>query len=126
MRGNPTVDFNGPEARSNEHNESKTDPNALLTRKGKGKEAKLSYNGLDFTLQVAGITSMFLALTHLNSPDTDLSFRWSIYESAVSRFADDFSRLDRRKLGDRDFSAAQSSGDLPWSVCRGVWRWLPE
>jgi transposase len=42
--GNPTVDFHG-EKRSNETHESKTDPEALLARKGKGKEAKLSYSG---------------------------------------------------------------------------------
>ena len=43
-RGNPTVNFRG-EKRSNETHESKTDPEALLARKGDGKEAKLSYNG---------------------------------------------------------------------------------
>jgi hypothetical protein len=42
--GNPTVDFHG-EKRSNETHESKTDADALLARKSKGKEAKLSYNG---------------------------------------------------------------------------------
>jgi IS5 family transposase len=42
--GNPTVDFHG-EKRSNQTNESTTDPDALLARKGNGKEAKLSYNG---------------------------------------------------------------------------------
>lgn len=42
--GNPTVDFRG-EKRSNQTNESTTDPDALLARKGNGKEAKLSYNG---------------------------------------------------------------------------------
>jgi transposase len=42
--GNPTVDFHG-QKRSNETHESKTDADALLARKGKGKEAKLSYNG---------------------------------------------------------------------------------
>jgi transposase len=42
--GNPTVDFHGQQ-RSNETHESKTDPDALLARKGNGKEAKLSYNG---------------------------------------------------------------------------------
>jgi hypothetical protein len=42
--GNATVDFHG-ERRSNETHESKTDPDAKLARKGKGKEAKLSYNG---------------------------------------------------------------------------------
>jgi len=42
--GNPTVDFHG-EKRSNQTHESTTDADALLARKGHGKEAKLSYNG---------------------------------------------------------------------------------
>jgi hypothetical protein len=42
--GNPTVDFHG-ETRANDTHESTTDPDALLARKGGGKEAKLSYNG---------------------------------------------------------------------------------
>jgi transposase len=42
--GNPTVNFRG-EKRSNETHASKTDPEALLARKGEGKESKLSYCG---------------------------------------------------------------------------------
>ena len=42
--GNPTVNFHG-EKRSNQTHESDTDPEALLARKGAGKEAKLSYSG---------------------------------------------------------------------------------
>ena len=42
--GNPSIDFHG-EKRSSQTHESTTDPDALLARKGKGKEAKLSYNG---------------------------------------------------------------------------------
>jgi len=42
--GNATVDFHG-EKRSNKTHESVTDPDARLARKGKGKEAKLSYGG---------------------------------------------------------------------------------
>jgi len=42
--GNPTVDFHG-EKRSNQTHESTTDPDAMLARKGWGKEAKLNYNG---------------------------------------------------------------------------------
>lgn len=42
--GNPTVDFHG-EKRSNQTHASKSDPDALLARKGAGKEAKLSYSG---------------------------------------------------------------------------------
>src|SRR6516225_1798689 len=42
--GNPTVNFHG-ERRSNETHASTTDEDALLARKGAGKEAKLSYSG---------------------------------------------------------------------------------
>jgi hypothetical protein len=42
--GNATVDFHG-EKRSNQTHESKTDRDAKLARKGRGKETKLSYNG---------------------------------------------------------------------------------
>jgi transposase len=42
--GDCSVDFHG-EQRTNETHESKTDPDARLYRKGKGKEAKLCYAG---------------------------------------------------------------------------------
>lgn len=42
--GNPTVNFHG-ERRSNQTHQSTTDPEALLSKKGKGKEAKLNYCG---------------------------------------------------------------------------------
>jgi transposase len=42
--GNPTVNFHG-EQRKNDTHASTTDPDALLARKGAGKEAKLQYNG---------------------------------------------------------------------------------
>src|SRR5258708_3352436 len=42
--GNPTVDFHG-EKRSNTTHQSTTDPEAKLFKKGKGREAKLSYMG---------------------------------------------------------------------------------
>jgi transposase len=41
---NPEVNFHGQQ-RKNETHESKTDPDARLYRKGKGKEARLSYMG---------------------------------------------------------------------------------
>ena len=59
--GNPTVDFHG-EKRSNTTHESSTDPEAKLARKGKVREAKLSYsahalmenrNGLLVDLRIA-------------------------------------------------------------------------
>src|SRR5262245_52853451 len=40
--GNPTVDFQG-EKRANTTHASMTDPESLLAKKGKGKEAKLSF-----------------------------------------------------------------------------------
>jgi transposase len=42
--GNPTVNFHGEERRNQTH-VSTTDPDAMLARKGDGKEAKLSYSG---------------------------------------------------------------------------------
>jgi transposase len=42
--GNPTVNFHG-EARRNDTHQSTSDPDAMLARKGQGKEAKLSYAG---------------------------------------------------------------------------------
>jgi transposase len=42
--GNPTVDFHG-EKRSNQTHQSTTDPDAMLAKKGAGKEAKLSFSG---------------------------------------------------------------------------------
>ena len=63
-KGNPTVNFRG-ERRRNDTHCSTTDPEALLMRKGKGKEAKLSYgahalmenrNGLLVDLKVTRAT----------------------------------------------------------------------
>ena len=42
--GNPTVNFHG-DARRNDTHQSTTDPDAMLARKGAGREAKLSYAG---------------------------------------------------------------------------------
>jgi transposase len=42
--GNPTVNFHG-ESRRNDTHQSTTDPDAMLARKGNGREAKLSYAG---------------------------------------------------------------------------------
>ena len=42
--GNPTVNFHG-ERRRNDTHQSTTDPESMLYRKGKGKEAKLAYLG---------------------------------------------------------------------------------
>ncbi len=44
-RWNGSKGFQHGETRSNQTHESTTDPDALLARKGSGKEAKLSYTG---------------------------------------------------------------------------------
>jgi transposase len=43
-RGNPSVDFKG-QRRTNDTHQSLTDPDAVLYRKGRGKEAKLYFGG---------------------------------------------------------------------------------
>src|SRR6202162_1472571 len=43
-KNNPTINYRG-EKRSNQTHCSTTDPEAMLARKGRGKEAKLSYHG---------------------------------------------------------------------------------
>lgn len=42
--GNPTIDFHGEE-RTNDTHQSRTDPEARLYRKGRGRESKLSFMG---------------------------------------------------------------------------------
>lgn len=42
--GNPTIDFKG-EPRRNDTHQSTTDPESVLYRKAKGKEAKLCFGG---------------------------------------------------------------------------------
>ena len=52
--GNPTVNFHG-ETRHNKTHGSTSDPDALLARKGNGKEARLSYNGNLLTENRSGL-----------------------------------------------------------------------
>jgi transposase len=78
--GNPTVNFRG-ETRSNQTHRSTTDPESRLMRKGKGKEAKLSYclnalmenkNGLLVDFRVAPATGMAERETALTMLDESL------------------------------------------------------
>jgi hypothetical protein len=79
--GNPTVNFHG-ERRSNETHQSTTDPEALLARKGKGKEAKLYSARPERRRQRRG------------------AFGWSpLQQPAPSRFFWHASRLLRARLG---------------------------
>ena len=62
--GNPTVDFH---KESGETHQSTTDPDARLARKGKGKEAKLSYAGQDGEPQRARLELFSLGGEHSGS-----------------------------------------------------------
>src|SRR5216683_690249 len=83
--GNPTVNFHG-ERRSNATHQSTTDPEALLAKKGKGKEAHLSFmghalmenrNGLlvDFQLSQATGTAERAAVPELIEQARERGFR---------------------------------------------------
>lgn len=81
-RSNPDIDFKG-EKRSNETHQSTTDPEARLMRKGKGKEAKLSFgmhgmmenrNGLCVQVSVTASTqSETTPATELLAQNMDLT-----------------------------------------------------
>jgi transposase len=68
--GNPSIDFHG-EKRSNETHQSTTDPDALLARKGSGKEAKLSYNANLLTENRNGLIVSTLVLQATGRAERD-------------------------------------------------------
>jgi hypothetical protein len=59
---NPTINYRG-EKRSNQTHCSTTDPEAMLARKGRGKEAKLSYHGHLMTENRSGLVVSTLVTT---------------------------------------------------------------
>jgi hypothetical protein len=65
--GNPTVDFHG-EKRSNQTHESTTDADALLAKKGAGKEAKLSYGGHVLGIARRSVESRDPYVAHSTTP----------------------------------------------------------
>lgn len=83
---NPEVDFHG-DRRTNETHSSTTDPEALLIKKGKGKEAKLAFcasavtenrNGLVVDCEVSlatGTAEVRTAVSMINRMVEDASFR---------------------------------------------------
>ncbi len=72
--GNPTVDFH-KEKRTNETHQSTTDPDARLARKGKGKEAKLSYAGHVLMENRNGLV-VNVRLTQATGPSGKRPWRW--------------------------------------------------
>ena len=66
--GNPTVNFHG-ERRRNDTHQSTTDPEAMLHRKGKGKEAKLAYLGHVLLDNRQGLVANVCATTRRGPPN---------------------------------------------------------
>ena len=67
--GNPTVNFHG-ERRRNDTHQSTTDPEAMLHRKGKGKEAKLAYLGHVLLDKRQGLSPTSARPTRRGPPNT--------------------------------------------------------
>ena len=65
--GNPTVNFHG-ERRRNDTHQSTTDPEAMLHRKGKGKEATLAYLGHVLLDNRQGLVAKVLVPVAVDSP----------------------------------------------------------
>ena len=94
--GNPSVDFHG-EQRSNETHESTSDPDALLARKGTGKEAKLSYNGNLLVENRNGliVTTELFQANGTAERDAALGC-WSRFRAAIARRWEPTRRTIRR------------------------------
>jgi transposase len=100
--GNPTVDFHG-EKRSNKTHQSTTDPESMLCRKGKGKEAKLGYAGHLLMENRNG-----LAVSACVTPATGTAER-----DAALEFADEISGHGRVTMGgDKNYDTHELVKDL--------------
>ncbi len=72
--GNPTVDFHG-QKRSNATHQSTTDPDARLFRKGKGKEARLTFMGHALMDNRNGLLVDFQVTTATGTAERDMAVR---------------------------------------------------
>ena len=72
--GNPTVDFHG-QKRSNATHQSTTDPDARLFRKGKGKEARLTFMGHALMENRNGLLVDFQVTTATGTAERDMAVR---------------------------------------------------
>src|SRR5215211_3616662 len=78
--GNPTVNFHG-ETRRNDTHQSTTDPDAMLARKGPGKEAKLSYAGHVLLDNRHGLVANVCATAATGTAERDAA-QWLLAASA--------------------------------------------
>ena len=102
--GNPSVDFRG-ERRSNETHQSRTDPEAQLMRKGKGKEAKLVFMGHALMENRRGMLMDFVVSGATGTAERD----------AVSVMLDDARQRGFRPKtlgGDRGYDTRQCVKDM--------------
>ena len=115
--GNPTVDFHG-ERRRNDTHQSTTDPEAMLHRKGQGKEAKLAYlghvlldnrHGLVADVRVREVT-----------PHVAQKVRWSAIDGRTTRHAGYHVSQRKRKLVEQVFGWMKTVGGLRKLRHRGV------
>src|SRR5680860_344100 len=74
---NPKVDFHG-ERRSNKTHASRTDPEARLARKGRGKEAKLAYAGHIVVENRNGLI-VDLSLIHISEPTRRTPISYAVF-----------------------------------------------
>ena len=107
--GNPTVNFRG-ERRSNSTHQSTTDPEARLARKGKGREAKLSFMGHALMENRNGLLVDFALTQATGTAERDM----------VPKLIDDARRrgFHPRTLGaDKSYDTAEFVAELrTWKV----------
>lgn len=72
--GNPTVDFKG-ESRRNDTHRSATDPESVLYRKAKGKEAKLCFGGHILMENRHGLCADFTLHNPITEPEPAMALR---------------------------------------------------
>jgi transposase len=82
--GNPTVDFHG-EKRGNETHRSTTDADSLLYRKGKGKEAKLSFMGHVLMENRNGLAVLACVTTATGTAERDAALVFAATISGAGR-----------------------------------------
>lgn len=72
--GNPTIDFKG-EPRGNATHQSTTDPESVLYRKAKGKEAKLCFGGHILMENRHGLCADFTLHNPITEPEPEMALR---------------------------------------------------
>jgi len=72
--GNPSVDFRG-EKRCNDTHQSSTDPESVLYRKAKGKEARLCFGGHILMENRHGLCADFALHNPIREPETEMALR---------------------------------------------------